>query len=224
MQYLGSLVARAVNASLGRFEAFWATDGSYAAVEPVDPSDVLAKIAYVLANPVAAGLVERGADWPGLWTAPEQIGTTTLVARRPNKFFSPKGHLPETAELELTAPPRFASAEKFRAELASEVGKLEEAARKELAAEKRGFLGRKKVLAQSPFAKPKPGEPRFGLKPTIAGRDRWRRHQAIGQLKSWQSEYRAARDAWCAGVRDVLFPFGTYLMRVVHGAQCAGAA
>ncbi len=69
MQYLDSLVARAVNASLGRFEGFWATDGSYSAVEPLDPSHIVAKTAYVLANPVAAGLVRRRADWPGLWTA-----------------------------------------------------------------------------------------------------------------------------------------------------------
>ncbi|WP_255840653.1 hypothetical protein [Anaeromyxobacter sp. SG66] len=40
-------------------------------------------IAYVLANPVAAGLVRRGAEWPGLWTAPEQLAGTTLSARRP---------------------------------------------------------------------------------------------------------------------------------------------
>jgi REP element-mobilizing transposase RayT len=64
MQYLDSLVAGSVNASLGRFEAFWATDGSYSAVEPLDADDVLAKTAYVLANPVAAGLVRRGPEWP----------------------------------------------------------------------------------------------------------------------------------------------------------------
>ena len=95
MQYLDSLVARAVNASLGRFEGFWATDGSYSAVEPLDPDDVLAKTAYVLANPVAAGLVRRGAEWPGLWTAPEQIGATKLTATQAEDFFDPKGYLPE---------------------------------------------------------------------------------------------------------------------------------
>ncbi len=110
MQYLESLVARAVNASLGRFEGFWATDGSYSAVEPVDPSDVVAKTAYVLADPVAAGLVRRGADWPGLWTAHEQIGGAKLTARRPKVFFDPKSSLPEAVELELTTTPGFDSA------------------------------------------------------------------------------------------------------------------
>ncbi len=123
MQYLDSLVARAVNASLGRFEAFWATDGSYSAVEQLDAQDVLAKAAYVLANPVAAGLVRRGAEWPGLWTSPDQIGTT-LAARRPKHFFNPKGYLPETVELELSAPPGFASADEFREQLSAAVQEL----------------------------------------------------------------------------------------------------
>src|SRR6266545_2876709 len=114
MQYLDSLVARAVNASLGRFEGFWATDGSYSAVEPLDPADIVAKTAYVLANPVAAGLVRRSAEWPGLWTAPEQIGVAKLTARRPKVFFDPKSYMPEARTLELTVPPGFASAEEFR--------------------------------------------------------------------------------------------------------------
>jgi putative transposase len=224
MQYFGSLVARAVNASLGRFEGFWASDGSYSAVEPLDPSDILAKIAYVLANPVAAGLVKRGAEWPGLWTAPEKIGTTKLTVRRPKKFFDPEGYLPETVELELSVPPRFASAEEFRALLAAELGELEEKALHELASGRRRFLGAARVLAQSPFARPAPGEPRFELKPRIAARNKWKRIEGLLRLKTWESEYRTSRTSWCAGIRDVLFPAGTYLMRLMYGVQCAGAA
>jgi REP element-mobilizing transposase RayT len=224
MRYFNSLVARAVNASLGRFEGFWASDGSYSAVEPLDPSDVLAKVAYVLANPVAGGLVKRAAEWPGLWTAPEHIGTTKLLVRKPKKFFDPKGYLPETVELTLSVPPRFASAEEFRAQLAAELGKLEETAQRELASEGRRFLGAARVLAQSPFASPAPGEPRFELKPRIAARNKWKRIEGLLRLKSWEREYRASRAAWCAGIRDVLFPAGTYLMRIMYGVQCAGAA
>jgi REP element-mobilizing transposase RayT len=70
-QYLDSLVARALNASLGRWEALWAP-GSYSAVALVTPDDVVDKAAYVLANPVTAGLVPQGCSWTGLWSAPEQ--------------------------------------------------------------------------------------------------------------------------------------------------------
>jgi REP element-mobilizing transposase RayT len=224
MQYFDSLVARAVNAALGRFEGFWAAAGSYSAVEPLDASDVLAKIAYVLANPVAAGLVKRGAEWPGLWTGPEQIGTTTLTARKPKGFFDPKGYLPETVDLELTVPPCFASGDEFRAQLAAALSELEERHRQELASQGRRFLGAARAMAQSPFARPAPGEPRFALSPRIAARDKWKRIEGLFRMKRFEEQYREARARWCSGIRDAVFPVGTYLMRIMHGVQCAGAA
>lgn len=223
MQYLDSLVARAVNASLGRFEAFWATDGSYSAVEPLDAEDVLAKAAYVLANPVAAGLVRCGAEWPGLWTSPEQIGTT-LTVRRPKHFFDPKGYLPKTVELELSVPRGFASAAEFRASLSAAVQALEQKHQQKFAAEGRRFLGVARVLAQNPFARPPAGEPRFELKPRIAARDKWRRIEGLLRLKSFVLEYRQALAEWRSGARSAVFPAGTYHLRVLHGVLCAGAA
>ncbi|WP_041448543.1 hypothetical protein [Anaeromyxobacter sp. Fw109-5] len=223
MQYLDSLVARAVNASLGRFEGFWATDGSYSAVEPLDAADVVAKTAYVLANPVAAGLVRRGAEWPGLWSAPEQIGNK-LTATRPQVFFDPKGYLPEKVELELTSPPGFASAAEFRALVSAALQDLEQKHHRELVAQGRRFLGVARVLAQNPFTRPSGGEPRFGLKPRVAARDKWRRVEGLLRLKSFVHAYRQALARWSSGERSVVFPAGTYLLRVLHGVQCAGAA
>ncbi|ABS27450.1 protein of unknown function DUF1568 [Anaeromyxobacter sp. Fw109-5] len=224
MQYLDSLVARAVNAHLGRFEGFWATDGSYSAVEPLDPGDVVAKTAYVLANPVAAGLVRRGAEWPGLWTAPAQLAGTRLSARRPTVFFDPKSYMPDVAELELTVPPGFASAEDFRALVSEALGDLEEKHQRELASERRRFLGAARVLAQNPFSRPPRGEPRFALRPRIAARDKWRRIEAISRVKTFLREYRQAWTARRSGAPNVQFPAGTYLLRIMHGVQCAGAA
>ena len=224
MQYLDSLVARAVNASIGRFEGFWATDGSYSAVEPLDPSDVLAKVAYVLANPVAAGLVRRGREWPGLWTSPEQIGSATLAAAKPKFFFDAKGYLPDSVELELTTPPCFASAAEFRSLLSDALLELEGKHHKELTSEGRRVHGVARVLAQDPLSRPPPGEPRFGLKPRIAARDKWKRIEGLLQLKSFLREYRQAWLARRNGVANVLFPAGTYLLRILHGVQCAGAA
>src|SRR5512138_2349039 len=91
-QLLDGLVARAVNASLGRWEAFWAPD-TYSAVRLVSPRDVVDKTAYVLANPVEAGLVAAGSAWPGVWSAPERIGGEALVVERPKQFFDPNGGL-----------------------------------------------------------------------------------------------------------------------------------
>ena len=40
------------------------------------------KIAYVMANPVAAGLVKRAADWLGVRTLPQGLGRSSLQAKR----------------------------------------------------------------------------------------------------------------------------------------------
>jgi REP element-mobilizing transposase RayT len=222
MQYLDSLVARAINASLGRFEGFWASDSSYSAVEPLASGDVVAKVAYVLANPVAAGLVRRGSEWPGLRTSPDELGSANLVARRPKHFFDPKGYMPEVVELELTTPRGFAAAE-FQSLVAAAVQEEEEKHRREFASQGRRFLGAARILAQSPFARPAPGEPRFGMKPRIAARDKWKRIEGILRVKTFLREYRTARLERRAGMANVLFPAGTYLLRVEHGVLCAGA-
>jgi putative transposase len=221
MQYLDGLVARAVNASIGHWEGFWSSDHSYSAVEPVAGEDVVAKAAYVLANPVSAGLVRTAREWPGLSTAPEQIGSATLVAPRPNFFFNPKGDMPASAELELTTPPGFDSPEEFQRLVAAAVQEKEEEKGRELG--RRGFLGRRRVLAQSPFARPASGEPRRQLNPRVSAKDESKRIEAITRLVSFLHEYRAAWKARRAGVLEVIFPAGTYQLRVEHGVRCAPA-
>jgi REP element-mobilizing transposase RayT len=217
-QFLDALLARAVNASLGRWEAFWAPN-SYSAVALASPADVLDKAAYVLANPVAAGLVRHGRDWPGLWSCPDQIGAEGITLRRPKHFFDPNGSMPASEVLHLTAPPGLDSSERFRTDLSAAVANLEERARLELGGTVLGVAG---VLAQKPTARPRPGEPRRGLNPRIACRDKWKRIEVLGRLREFLSAYRAAWRAWCADDPDVLFPSGTYQLRVLHGAPCAG--
>ncbi len=218
-QYLESLVARAVNASLGRWEAFWAPS-SYSAVVLATPDDALAKSAYVLANPVAAGLVRRGREWPGLWSAPERLGSPALVARRPKAFFRSSGPMPESVELELRPPPGLALGE-FRRRLFEEVASLEDAAARALAAIGRGFMGVSKVLAQRPSAHPVAGETRRTMNPRAAATDKWKRIETLSRLVEFLARYRAAWGQRRAGEQGFLFPAGTYLLRVMHGVPCA---
>jgi putative transposase len=221
-QYLCSLVARAMNASLGRWESFWAP-GSYSAVSLESADDVVAKTAYALANPVVAGLVRRGGDWPGLRTKPADLGEATLVACRPVDFFRAGGHLPEREELELSVPPGFATAEDFRERVSSALHALEEDALLD-DARAGAFLGVAKVLAQNPRARPAGGEPRRTMKPRVAARDKWKRIEALTRLKEFLRSYRVAWLGMRAGVRDVVFPAGTYLLRIVHNVTCAAPA
>ena len=77
------------------------------------------------------------------------------------------------------------------------------------------------MLAQRPFARPGPGEPRRKLNPRVAARDKWKRIEALSRLVGFLRAYRDALSALRAGVRDVVFPTATYLLRIEHGVQCA---
>jgi REP element-mobilizing transposase RayT len=215
-QYLGAFVARAANASLGRFETFWAPH-SFSAVTLGTPEDLIAKAAYTLANPVAAGLVKAGHLWPGLRSRPDSIGGTIRLARP--DFFDKDGLLPEAIDLELRIPAGFRSTEDFRDQLQSELSRQEQEARQQTST----FLGVERVLAQSPFGRPKPGAPRRGLDPRIAARDKWKRIELLGRLKSFLMEYAEALGIWRERGVEPVFPAGTYLMRVAHGVSCAAA-
>jgi REP element-mobilizing transposase RayT len=219
---LGSIVARALNAAVGRWESFWAP-GSYSAVSLETRDDVLAKMAYVLANPVDAGLVRRGADWPGLWSAPALIGAGPREVNRPDHFFRKKGRAPRTELLELIRPPGFASDAETRAGLEGALRLREDELARELAVDGRSFMGPRKVLAQKPFARPASHELRRGLNPRVAGHDKWKRLEALGRLKTFLAEYRAAWRAFQEGARATVFPEGTYGMRVMYGVECASS-
>jgi REP element-mobilizing transposase RayT len=218
-QYLDALVARAMNAALGRSENFWATE-ECSVVELVTAADVVDKTAYVLANPVAAGLVRDAREWPGAWSAPEQLGTQVALPR-PKAFFRADGDVPAEVDLELSVPPGFASVDDFRRRVVEACAAREEGARRERRSSGRGFLGAAKVLAQKPWARPtRRAEPLGQLNPRVAARDPSKRTEALARLKAFVASYRRAWAAWRAGVRDTVFPPGTYLLRVTHRVRC----
>ncbi len=220
---LGSSVARALNAALDAEESFWAP-GSYSAVALQTPEDVFDKMVYTLANPVAAGLVRRGAEWPGLWSSPFTLGAEARVVMRPKQYFREKGKTPPSAPLQLVCPKGLGSVEELRRRLAKALAKREERAARDLGELGRSFMGARKVMAQKPFARPATEEPRAGLNPRVASRNRWKRLEAITRLKTFRAEYREAWLAFKAGKREVVFPEGTFGMRVWCGVLCAAAA
>jgi REP element-mobilizing transposase RayT len=217
-QFLDALVARAVNASLGRWEAFWAPN-SYSAVKLVSPNDIVDKTAYVLANPVSAGLVRSGRLWPGLWSDPAGIGSGPTEVGRPRHFFAEKSALPEKLPIELSVPPGFDSAVEFRERV---IAALEEREREAQRRFKGGFLGIARILKQKPMARPHSVEPRRNLNPRVAARNTWRRIEALARVGEFVRAYRSALRARRAGQIGVVFPAGTYLLRIAHGVPCAG--
>jgi REP-associated tyrosine transposase len=218
-QLLDALVARASNVLLGRSESFWAP-GSFSAVALLSPEDVIDKMAYTLANPVAAGLVPRGRDWPGLWSGPERVGSSIGGIARP-RFFRIGGPLPEEIALDLAVPPGFATAEEFRRRLGTALAVHEGKALLAMREQGRTFLGAGAALRQRPTARPSSPERRGGLRPRFASRDRWKRLETINRAREFIAGYRRAWLLFSAGQRKVTFPAGTYWMRVTFRALCS---
>ena len=52
------------------------------------PETTLEAIAYLIANPVEAGAVRYGKDWPGAHTLPGDVGTRVIRVRRPKHYFN----------------------------------------------------------------------------------------------------------------------------------------
>lgn len=218
--FLDGIAARAMNRALGRSQGFWDDEG-YSAVVLGTATAVIDAAAYVLANPVAAGLVSSGSEWPGLWSGPELIGGA-VVASKPGVFFRKKGPMPQTATLQL-APPAGFTAEEYRAAVASALAGREAGARAEMAATKRPFLGAGRVLKLATSTRAERPEPRGRFHPVVAARERASYFEALKRRADFVAFYRAARAQFIEGVRDVVFPPGTYWLRVSCGVSCAAA-
>ena len=218
VQYLNALLARSLNAVYGHWEHFWGPS-SYSAVTLEGPGAILDKIAYTLANPVAAGLVWNVKEWPGVRTLPEEIGTATSETPRPKGFLRADGPMPESSSLKLTVPPGFESVEEFRRQLdAALEAKLEVARRGK---NKSKVLGREKILKQRRTDFPRSREKKRGVRPKVAAEDRWKRIEALQRLESFIEAYRAAWERLKQKVHDVVFPAGTYWLRVTQNVTCA---
>jgi hypothetical protein len=136
-------------------------------------------------------------------------------------YFDEDGQMPASVELQLTPPPDFADDPTFVERVLEALREAEAAEAAKLASQERTFMGVARVLAQSFFARPAPGEPRRVLSPRVACRNKWKRVEALQRLRWFEQAYREALDAWRRRQRDVLFPLGTWQMRVLHAARCA---
>ncbi len=217
LQHFHRLVACCMNESIGRSEAFWSSDApSIVALETDD--DVIDKIAYAIANPVAAGLVEDPAEWPGVITP---VCGIRMEVSRPDVFFRKNGKMPASIELNVV-PPELASCGDVHAVIARLRDALDEklgVARTAVAESGRGFLGPDGVLSASRSDSASTPEPLHTRRPRIAARRIERRKDAIDRLRAFHSSYATALRAWRAGNRTVMFPPGTYAMRVRHGVR-----
>jgi putative transposase len=221
MERLDVLLARAINAHWGRRGAFF-EQGSYSAVRLETPEDGMGKIVYALTNPVKAGLVSHVRKWKGASSFRWEYGQTRRFSRPDGQFFRRGSKLPKEVKLTLTPVAGYEqlSEEQFGKLVAERVREREVELRAEFRAQGRSFLGTTGVLRCKPTDRPSTREARRKLNPRVAGKDPAVRVEAIARLRAFREKYRKAWLAWRHGDHTAVFPAGTWLMRVRHGAVC----
>jgi REP element-mobilizing transposase RayT len=193
-------------------------------VELMTTQAVIEKLAYVMANPVAAGLVMQAEQWPGVITLPSQLGSAQFTVKRPDAYFdadNPKW--PAEATLQLQMPSVGCSDEVTREKVAIELDGLEQRAHQEAKAKGRRFQRSQRISLPSPYKQARSWEPLRDRNTTFAvGRgQRAAFFHAVKMRKNFRKAYREALSEWRKGLRDVVFPAGTWLMRVLHGVRVA---
>jgi putative transposase len=185
VHWINLFMAKLVNWRRGRRDAVWSSSDKTSVVHLADAPAVLEKLEYVALNAVAAGLVARPEQYPGVRTLPSDVGRK-LVATRPDFFRSETDGtsegdtgrdlnengarrkrrarrgpvLPPVVEVELTQPPQYAdhSLADFRSLFSRGVEEgLEQIYTRRRAKGARRFMGAWAVLHQDPESIP--GDP-----------------------------------------------------------------
>lgn len=215
--FVHSTVARAINAYRGRWEGFWSPSQRYSSVQLGTPEDIADKVLYVLLNPVRAGLVSENRSWPGLNLNP--LLQRRYVVERPAHFFRADNRkLPQSITLELEPLP--GQSEDDLVALGRRLKEEEASVRSQFRREGRTFKGAGRVMKEKWQHRAKAPEKRRGLDPHIACRDKDKRIAAIESRARFLLDYGRALHDWMRGKRRVVFPAGTYHMRVCHRALC----
>jgi hypothetical protein len=180
------------------------------------------KIVYAATNPVKDGLVARVHHWPGVNGLRDLLARRTITVKRPRHFFRDDGDLPEELELTLGLPPELGDADEILATIRRRVAEVEAEAAAERARTGARVLGRRAIRQQSWRDRPRTHEPRFGLRPTVAARNKWARIEALQRNRAFLDAYRDARARWLTGARAI-FPPGTYYLRRFAAVPVAAA-
>ena len=223
LQDLHSLIARCVNRARDRRESLWAVREP-SLVELVDRDAVWDKLVYTLGNPVSSRLVASSRAWPGFQTRPDDILAPPRVIARPKAYFSDHGVEPETVTLTLTLPPALEHlpAAEYARTLSDRLEAHESNLRDAMRQAGKPFLGREAVLAEDPFAHPS-RHPKSLISPEFACRDKATRIARLNLLADFRRLYAEALSRWRRGLRDTVFPYGTYQMARLHDVRIAPA-
>jgi len=219
-----SLVARALNCARGSWEYFWGpTRKSTMLVTTY--ADAVARFAYDLVNPVAAGMVSTCEAWPGWSTKPADLltiadGGLTVVVDKPDFFFRKEkdgGQIPDQLTLTFTPHPLAGDdPKKFAEDVIAEVNTLVARAHREAKRKRRRFKGAARVRRMKWHFRAASKAKRRSLIPAFVAKDMVRRLALMRGYADWLKAYTKARLRWLKTGRAA-FPAGTNAMRGLPG-------
>jgi len=193
------------------------------------PESILEKMAYTVANPTTSGVVKRPEQWPGVRSGVDELGQRVYRVTRPDFYFGKNDpNWPEEVELRLSWPDalrrEYAGDEpRMRSLVQEHVERLVASAHKVARERRWRFPGASRALRSSPYQRATSYEPLRARNPTFAvgsgNRDAF--FAAVAKLRTFRAAYRAALEKWRSGIRDVVFPYGTWLMQALHSARVA---
>ena len=221
IEHFHKLLAKCMNSLRGRWENFWSSEQT-SVLRLVDPTDVLDKMVYALTNPVKDNLVASVTEWPGVNAFDTIVSGGSITAERPAHFFREDGPMPATVTLTFDRPSGFESMshEEFAGTLRNRVEAAEADAETKRQATGARVMGRQAILDQDWRDSPSSHEPRRDLNPRVAAKNKWSRIEALQRNKDFGNGYRKAFEAFREGIKDVLFPAGTYWLRRFAAAIC----
>lgn len=219
IERLDALLTRVLNPYRNRRENMWSSDQP-SVVWVVEDADKFAKLIYILANPVAAHLVDKAVHWPGSSSLSLNLSGRSKVINRPVGVLRKDGPMPAKVTLRCARLEGFegVSQSEWEKMVLAAVAEAEAKAREERREAKRRVVGSKAVRRARPTDTPATVEPRNGLKPTVAAKDSKVRLEALETLRAFREAHETALRRWIDRESNVWFPIGTYRMCML-GAQ-----
>jgi len=203
--------ANALNDLQDRHGKVWDDGRTSMVVIPTD-EDLIDQIAKLATMPVADGLAEDPDQWSGvvLWKP-----GSSVVVNRPSVYFDPRGRAPESIELRIAPPPKV-SKKDWRKSVHDAVATRVRELRAELRA------AGKKVSAAAATAQGFSARAWERIKESVCAVAVSKEEEIVKACEEKYREflraYRRSLLAWKQKNREVPFPYGTWWMRVHHGA------
>lgn len=220
LRHLDAMIAIMLLRYWGMTEYFWSSAQANV-VHCVEADDRFREFLYVHTNAINEDQVDRVSDWPGASSLSMVLSGREKVIERPKRFFGERSTMPKEVTLRCVRPEGFEhlSEEEWTKKITDAIASAETAARAKRVEENRRVLGRKAILRAKHTDVPSSVESRSDHRPEVACQNAERREVELDALRAFRAKYRAMFEKWIAKAADVLFPRGTYRLRVL-GLPC----